>query len=128
MLNSNDFLASCSKLGELGLELPVKIGSRVSRGFADLGYEEFYLLPANKLLSIYTAKTSDWLTEHHKFFFVVPDTDQLVQAFQAANLQVEISFQQSEWLVKLSDQSQEVKQSGVNLTDLLIKSYCKLKQ
>ena len=127
MLNSNEFLESCSKLSELGLKIPIKVGSRVSRGFADLGYEEFYLLPSNKLLSIYTAKTSDWLKEHQKFFFAVPDADQIISAIRQELIDVKVNLSGIEWQVVLKNNHKAVENTGSSIINLLIKSYLELK-
>ena len=123
MLNSNEFLASCSKLKECGLVFPVKIGCRLARGFADLGYEEFYLLPANKLLSIYTAKTSEWSVEQEKHFFVVPDVNQLIAVISAQKIKVKVEYQNAEWVITFANDQQEIKQSGTVLINLLIRAY-----
>ena len=89
MLNSNDFLKNCETLKNKGIEFEIKAGQRIARGFADLGYEEFYLLPNNKLVSLFTGKISELQENHKNFFFVVPTIDDLLTKLALLNIQVE---------------------------------------
>lgn len=58
-------LASFQELRELGLKPNFEIGTRVGRGFADLGFEEYCILPGNRLQSLLTG-TITQLAEHEK--------------------------------------------------------------
>ena len=78
MWSSKEFLGRCEQLKEAGIELQLGPGRRIARGFADLGYEEFYSLSGSKMASIYTGHTSELPPEHQKFFFLVPGFDTLV--------------------------------------------------
>ena len=76
---SREFLAACEKAKNSGLAARFLVGDRVARGFADLGYEEFCMLPGNKMVSLYNGKVSDLSEDHRRFFFLVPTVEQLVQ-------------------------------------------------
>jgi len=103
MWSSNAFLKRCEKLKECGLLPEFERGARVARGFADLGYEEFYCLSSAKLVSIFTGHTSALNSEHHAFFFLVPNLEYLVNTVSKKGFDVE-SFaylDQRQWVVRL---------------------------
>lgn len=105
MWSTKEYLKACEQLKGLGLDLPFAAGMRIARGFADLGIEEFLLLPGDKLLSLCSGSTSQLPNEHRKFFFLVPSFEQLVNAIQELDfdlLGVEFK-EQREWQVKLLD-------------------------
>jgi hypothetical protein len=76
---SNEYLLKCQALRERGIQFPFETGTRLARGFADLGFEEFVILPVGHLLSLFTGQTSELPDDHKRFFFVVPTFEQLVQ-------------------------------------------------
>ncbi len=80
MWSSKGFLERCEKLKEAGIELQLGPGKRIARGFADLGFEEFFSLSAGKMVSVYTGQLGELPVEHHKFFFSVLDADAIVDA------------------------------------------------
>lgn len=91
MWSSNAFLKRCEKLKELGLSPDPQTGTRVARGFADLGYEEFYCLNGTKLVSIFTGHPSELSQEHRKFFFSIPSIEGMVDAIAKRGFDVERS-------------------------------------
>jgi hypothetical protein len=103
MWSSKAFLERCAKLKEHGLEVEFEIGSRLARGFADVGFEEFYLLSGSKLVSIFSAHTSTLTPEHRGFFFLVPDADILVNEIEKRGFDVaSLEFRdQRTWVVCL---------------------------
>lgn len=82
MWSTNAFLKSCEQLKELGLAPEFRKGERVARGFADLGYEEFYCLSEHSLVSIFTGHTTTLAPEHRGFFFPVFTEDFLTNEIQ----------------------------------------------
>lgn len=103
MWSSNAFLKRCEKLKDLGLSPPLSTGMRVARGFADLGYEEFYCLSDKKLVSIFTGHLSDITPEHRNFFFAILPIEALVDSISKLHYDVE-SFtfvDQRRWRVAL---------------------------
>ncbi|MBN8548425.1 MAG: hypothetical protein J0M12_03800 [Deltaproteobacteria bacterium] len=89
MWSSNAFLKRCEKLKELGLSAEPDTGMRVARGFADLGYEEFYCLSNKKLVSIFTGHLSDLTSEHARFFFEIPPVEELIDRILKQRYDVE---------------------------------------
>lgn len=77
MWRSNEILAKYELLKDL---FPIEVGEKIARGFADLGFEEFYLVTPTKMVSIFTGQTSALTDDQRGFFFVVPSFDRLHQA------------------------------------------------
>lgn len=79
MAHSRHYLERCQKLKEIGIDLPILQGSIVSRGFADLGYEEFAVLSSTKLVSLYTGNISSYSQQDLMHLFVVPSVDMMCE-------------------------------------------------
>ena len=77
MLASPDFIPLVVKLGQSDLFRVFKPGSHLLRGYADLGHEEFVLVSAGKLVSLYTGVTSTLPEGHEHFFHQVPTIDEI---------------------------------------------------
>ena len=56
-----------------------RAGLRLSRGFADVGYEEFVVLPNGKLMSLFTGQQSEFSSDHRGFFFEVLTIERLIE-------------------------------------------------
>jgi hypothetical protein len=100
---TRDQFALCSRLRELGLEPRFEVGDLVARGFADLGFEEFQVLPGPRLLSL-TAGTVKPLPEDHRhYFFWIPSIDELIGIVEArGGMVAECAREdQREWRVAL---------------------------
>jgi hypothetical protein len=79
---SPNLFALCEKLKRQGLEPRFEVGDLVARGFADLGFEEFQVLPGARLLSL-TAGTSRPLPDEHRdFFFWIPSVDEALELIE----------------------------------------------
>lgn len=102
MWSSNSLLRSCERLKALGFAREFENGMRVARGFADLGYEEFFFLSGRKIVSIFSGQSSPFPTEHEKFFFWVPPIDVLMEAISLRGFDIEnIQYpMQREWVVR----------------------------
>ena len=75
---SKQFLGLCEDLHKLELLIPrFEVGERVGRGFADLGAEEFQIIGSNRIVSLFTGHTSELTADQRRFFFLIPDVDQL---------------------------------------------------
>ncbi len=68
----------CSELKSWGLEPRFEPGDLVARGFADLGYEEFQVLPGMRLLSLTAGTATPLPVEHSHHFFWIPSVDESV--------------------------------------------------
>lgn len=75
MRHTKAFLQRCEALWRLGVHFPLE--SQVARGFADLGFEEFMVLPGGKkIISILTGTTSELPDDAPKNLFAVPSPDE----------------------------------------------------
>ena len=75
---SREQFAICAEAKQWGLEPRFEPGDIVARGFADLGFEEFQVLPSSKLLSLTAGTVSALPTEHSNHFFWIPSVDEIV--------------------------------------------------
>ncbi len=76
----------CSELKSWGLEPRFEPGDLVARGFADLGYEEFQVLPGTRLLSLTAGTTTALPVEHSHHFFWIPSIDESVSLLEQAGV------------------------------------------
>lgn len=102
MYSSASYLALCQKLKEAGLVCTFDGGERLGRGYADLGTEEFLLLPSKKLLSLMSGKVTEFPAGHEHFFFSIPTNDELVLALRASGNQIEslVYKDQRDWVLR----------------------------
>ncbi len=82
MWASKRFLEQCFELYKAGFVFQIEEGKRLARGFADVGYEEFCLLPGRKLLSLLSGKVTKLEVAEERFFFVVPSADEIVNEIE----------------------------------------------
>lgn len=68
----------CNRLRIHGLEPRFEVGDIVARGFADLGFEEFQVLPGPRLLSLTAGTVTVLPDEHRQHFFWIPSVDEAV--------------------------------------------------
>jgi hypothetical protein len=68
--------ALCGELKAWGVEPTFEVGHVVGRGFADVGSEEFLVLPGPKILSLTAGTVKDLPDEHRDFFFWIPSEDE----------------------------------------------------
>lgn len=85
MLAHPSFLKLCEELRHAVPEQELEPGMKIARGFADLGYEEFLLLPGERLLALYSGQVTALQDEHRKFFFHVPTPDEMLATIIKAN-------------------------------------------
>ncbi len=79
---TRDQFELCSELRSWGLEPRFEAGDIVARGFADLGHEEFQVLPGPKLLSLTAGTTSSVPEGHASHFFWIPSVDECVDLLE----------------------------------------------
>jgi hypothetical protein len=101
MSRQTPFIERCFALKGAGFSRPFEVSDRVARGFADLGYEEFIVLPADKLLSLFTGKITPLKHEDLPHLFHIPDVDQLLLWLNQHGVDVESinSEDQRNWSV-----------------------------
>ncbi len=69
-------------LRECGLEPSFQPGDLVARRFADLGNEEFQVLPGERLLSLTAGTSAPLPAEHRHHFFWIPSADEVVELLE----------------------------------------------
>lgn len=124
MIHSNNFLKECEALQQAGWKPELRAGMRIGRGFADLGYEEFFFLPQNKLVSIYTGEASEYNPAERDFFFLVPNTKQLVAQVNHCECEiVSLEHEDSrEWVLSLNQNDQQFQYRGASVTSVLLEA------
>lgn len=73
----------CEALKTAGREPVFAPGRRLARGFADLGHEEFVMLPSGKLMSLFSGAVAPLPEEHRKFFFEIPTLTHITEEIEA---------------------------------------------
>ena len=101
MLEKNSYLDLCHKLYIQGCRYKIEEGAHIARGFADLGYEEFLILPGQKLLSLFTGVINNFPEDDRHSFFLVPSTKDLSNSIvQAGYVFISTMFEdQRDWSV-----------------------------
>lgn len=94
--------AICNELKQWGLQPRFEPGDIVARGFADLGHEEFQVLPGPKLLSLTAGTVSQVQDDSALHFFWIPSVDEITTLLEKAGAQcVSLSRQnQREWVAE----------------------------
>jgi hypothetical protein len=93
----------CNEMRQWGLVPRFEPGDLVARGFADLGFEEFQVLPASKLLSLTAGTVSALPSEHVGHFFWIPSVDEATFLIEKAGARCVscTRFDQREWIVEV---------------------------
>jgi hypothetical protein len=78
--------AICSELKQWGLKPRFDAGDIVARGFADLGHEEFQVLPGSKLLSLTAGTVSGLQDDTAMHFFWIPSVDESTELLERAGV------------------------------------------
>jgi len=93
-------------LSRLGHSSRLEVSELIGRGFADLGFEVFVLLPGDRLLSLFTGSTStlpEVDSPDRSNFFAILSPDQIVDALVELGITIEsLTFcDQREWCLRL---------------------------
>lgn len=98
----------------------------MGRGFADLGYEEFLVLPGEKLLSLFTGQVSQLNDENRRFLFPIPSVKQLINHIQLAGYDlISVTFEeQRRWklVMRRSGSSESPTIEHVDLEGVLLEA------
>jgi hypothetical protein len=99
---SREQFALAAEAKQWGLEPRFEPGDIVARGFADLGYEEFQVLPSQKLLSLTAGTVSSLPTDHSSHFFWIPSLDEITDVLERRGVPCLscTRVDQREWLVE----------------------------
>jgi len=103
MNRSKAFLTLCEELARAGHKASLDPGNLVVRGFADLGYEVFQVLPGEKLLSLYTGAKSELQADQRDHFFQLLTCDELTNLILERGFDIErLEFKaQREWQITI---------------------------
>lgn len=73
----------------------------IARGYADLGYEEFALMPDGSMISLTNGKVSVLPDEHRRLFFCVPSVQEMVRKIDLAGYDIiEVRYEnQRSWVI-----------------------------
>lgn len=116
----------CLQLKELGYPQSFDVGATIGRGFADLGVEEFRVLPGNKLVSLMTGDISTVTEEARDHFFLIPTVDQLACSLYGYDCDIDtlVFKDQREWCLHIVDSPDLVK--GPSLMDVFLQQVIKV--
>jgi hypothetical protein len=82
-------LELCHTLAGKGLVPPFQPGDVIARGFADLGFEEFCVLPGLTILSLQAGKMAPLPEEERHRFFWVPTVEQFLDEIDRRGVDIE---------------------------------------
>jgi hypothetical protein len=122
---TRDQFALCNELRIWGLEPRFEPGDIVARGFADLGYEEFQVLPGPALLSLTAGTVSRLPEDHQDHFFWIPSVDECVTLLEShgAVLHELQRVNGREWVVGLHHaDGSEQSAHGESLHDVMLQA------
>lgn len=86
MLISPEQFQLAQELRDLGLTTRFEVGDVVARGFADLGYEEFQVLPGSKVLSLTAGTITAIDAEQRSHFIWLPTIDEVVALLERLSI------------------------------------------
>lgn len=101
-----ELLEQCQYLHDLKFRPDLSVGDLVVRNFADLGYEEFRVLPGPSLMSLHTGKITPLVDEERRHFVLIPEVDWVVDQIIRTGLNIaSLSFEdQRHWYLVLKDE------------------------
>lgn len=126
---TREHFSLCNTLQTYGLEPRFEVGDVVARGFADLGFEEFQVLPGPRLLSLTAGTVTHLLDEHRQHFFWIPAVDEAValletQRYTVASLRREDA---REWRLFLRhEMGDEVEVGARTLHEVVLRALVQL--
>ena len=124
MWAAKETLMLCQELKKLG-ELPsFTPGERIARGFADLGVEEFLVLPGAQILSLFTGNKTTRNPEQDNHFFRIFNQEEALQLLLISGGSVSsCTFEdQRTWQIKVSHHERNASFSATQLVDCFLKA------
>lgn len=120
---SREQFTLASELKQWGLEPRFEPGDIVARGFADLGFEEFQVLPSSKLLSLTAGTVSSLPTDHSSHFFWIPSVDEITDVLERRGVPCITTkrVEQRDWIVEaqVGDELEVYRHSSLHQAMLL---------
>ena len=121
---TRDQFALCNELRVWGLEPRFEPGDVVARGFADLGYEEFQVLPGPSLLSLTAGTVTRLPDDHQGHFFWIPSVDECIALLESKGVVLDqlTRVDSREWALAFNDPGdRELSVRGESLHEVLLK-------
>jgi hypothetical protein len=111
MWKHQSFLKRCAELKQHGYAPEPAPGMRLGRGFADLGVEEFLLLPSGALLSLQRGNQKPLTDDERSHLFCIPSTAECVAEIRRNGYDVETLHyaEQRHWRVAVASEESDVK-------------------
>ncbi len=100
-----------------------EIGQRVGRGFSDVGFEEFLVLPGDKLVSLNSGLVTSIKSLESKHFFPMYSATDLVRHLcnhPGNEVFCKYDFHYSEWKVSFKSTITTIEASGTFLEEILL--------
>lgn len=85
-------LKRAQRLFRSGIIFDIKPGVKVAREFADIGFEEFCVLPGQKIVSLFTGAKSELPPDYQEHFFVVPSVQDLFEKCRVLEKELPVDF------------------------------------
>lgn len=128
ILNDRPYLELCQELSQIGIKPKFDVGETVARGFADLGFEEFCILPGPRLLSLLAGTLTPLPTEEKERFFLVPTAEQLINLIDVAggDIQTLNFLDRRSWILLFSIDGAEDEVEDTDLKAALLKGLIKV--
>jgi hypothetical protein len=79
MPTTKEQVAACHRLYRLGAFKQFGAGDVIARGFADVGFEEFFILYDGSLLSLTSGDRSNLADSEKHAFFLIPSVDDIIE-------------------------------------------------
>lgn len=110
MLISPEQFQLAQELRDIGLSPRFEVGDIVARGFADLGYEEFQVLPGSKVLSLTAGSITAIDAEQSSHFIWLPTIDEIVALLERLSiLLAEVNRHESRsWMLTLMPEQKSI--------------------
>ena len=110
MGHSQYVLSLCQALQESGLESPNRTGRRFSRGFSDVGAEEFIALSQDDLVSLSSGERKQLSEEEGSHLSWIPDVDHALEELDRMEWDIQKieHVDRRTWLVQMAKPSTEL--------------------
>jgi hypothetical protein len=121
-------LELCQSLASKGITPPFQPGDVLARGFADLGFEEFCILPGNLILSLQAGKVAPLPEEDRHRFFWVPTVEQFLDEIDKRGADIQrIEFpERRQWRIVWSAEGAEMSHEHRVLRVCLGQALCRI--
>ena len=118
--------ALCGELKQWGLLPRFEAGDIVARGFADLGHEEFQVLPGSKLLSLTAGSVSALQEDPTLHFFWIPSVDEVTELLDRAGVACVSCKREDQraWVVEAQHRDSIEAHRACSLHEALLSALC----